>query len=485
MKIIKKANVNSNALTVPSEAADKLGIVMKVFIRKNMNTLKETLICSIQFRDDKGGITQTEDIIATDANIGNLYSYSSKLKKDIPTIVNIDGKDCESSTNCIKDLKKFLRNKNNEIPVRLYYNKGYGWSYEEINGEIRFDGSSIAGLGDIILDDHEHHLTKKGEQDKIIGICNEVMHDRVSTQFLLATSLAAPIFGALDLKSLLVNICGKSSQGKTTIMKLCISLWTKSSDENLNTTWYNTENAICARLNGLEGVLFILDDTSQGNNKNFTNIAYNIEDGKSKGRLNKLFIIDNVATWHTCILSGSESSMYEKTDKEKNGILRRLVEIDVVQGDLLENEGQAQKVDKITKENYGHVGMSLVNKLFENGLTNDRFEKLNNYLNNEQGNLQNNIDGSGISKGLAGKLAVVLLAAKLGKEYLGLEFDINELKVYIQGLIVKSEIRANNCIIDKMDINTIYDEVCKYAEENLDDRFKTDFEYHIPVALFN
>jgi uncharacterized protein (DUF927 family) len=218
MKIIKKANVNSNALTVPSEAADKLGIVMKVFIRKNMNKLKETVICTIQFKDEGGRITQTEDIIVNAVNIASLDSYSTKLKENVQTIVNRDGKTCESTTNCVKDLKKFLRNESNKIPVRLYYDRGYGWSKDEVTDRVRFDGASIAGLDNIILDDHKHHLVKKGEYVKTIEVCNEVIRDRFSTQFLLAASLAAPIFGALDLKSLIVNVCGRSSQGKTSIL---------------------------------------------------------------------------------------------------------------------------------------------------------------------------------------------------------------------------------------------------------------------------
>ncbi|GLB29111.1 hypothetical protein LAD12857_10340 [Lacrimispora amygdalina] len=485
MKRIKKSNVKTNALIIPSQAADALNIDMCAFIRKDINTLKESVVCAVQFRNENSEVTQTEDIVINESDLGGFEKYDTRLKQRVPINVMIDNEETKSTTTCIKDLKKFLRSDLNKLPIRMYYDKGYGWTKDEVTSKVRFDGASIAGMNEMILDDHEHHLLREGEQFKTIEICNEVMRGRVSTQFLLATSLAAPIFGALDLKSLIVNICGLSSQGKSTILKLCISLWSRPDDEHLSTTWYNTENAICARLNNLEGVPFLLDDTSQGNTKNFTNVVYNIEDGKSKGRLNKLFLVDNVATWHTCIFSGSENSMYDKTDEDKKGILRRLIELDVAQGDLLKDEIQAQKVDKISNENYGHVGIGFVNKLFEMGLTDNNFERLITHLEKEQAELQNNVHSNGVSKGLAKKLAVVLLAAKLGIEHLGLEFDIDELTEYVQTLIAKTELKIKQVIIDKKDFDTCYKEVCEFAEEKLDDRYKEETKYNIPVEYFN
>ncbi|GAB6152589.1 hypothetical protein JCM17380_13390 [Desulfosporosinus burensis] len=486
MKRIKKSNVKTNAIRIPSQAADKLNIDMYAFIRKDINTLKETVVCAVQFKDKKGEITQTEDIIIRGTDIGAFETYDTRLKQEVPIDVKIvKGKEEIVTTNCIKNLKKFLRNELNKLPIRMYYEKGYGWTKDDVTGKVRFDGASIVGMNEILLDDHEHHLLGEGEQFKTIEICNEVMRGRVSTQFLLATSLAAPIFGALDLKSLIVNVCGPSSQGKSTILKLCISLWSRPDDEHLSTTWYNTENAICARLNNLEGVPFLLDDTSQGNTKNFTNVVYNIEDCKSKGRLNKLFEVDNVANWHTCILSGSENSMYEKTDKNKKGLLRRLVEIDVEQGGLLKDEIQARKVAKVSKENFGHVGIEFVNKFYENSLTDNNFKKLITYIEEEQSRLQNNVDSNGVSRGLAEKLAVVLLAARLGNEYLCLEFDIDGLIEYVQTLIAESEDKVKNVIIIKHDKDTCHKKICEFAEEKLDDRFKTETQYHIPVEYFN
>ncbi|WP_333886871.1 DUF927 domain-containing protein [Clostridium sp.] len=485
MKIIKKANVSSNALKVPSEAADKLGIVMKVFIRKNMDTLKETLICTIQFKDERGGITQTEDIIVNTVSIASLDGYSIKLKENVQITMNRDGEEYQSTTNCIKDLKKFIRNKSNEIPVRLYYDTGYGWSKDEVIGKVRFDGSSIAGLDNIILDDYKHHLVKKGEYVKTIEVCNEVMHDRFSTQFLLAASLAAPIFGALDLKSLIVNVSGRSSQGKTSILELCMSLWSKPDDENLATTWYNTENAICAKLNGLEGVPFILDDTSQGSTKNYTKIVYNMEGGKSKGRLNKLFSIDSIAKWHTCIFSASENSMYEQTDDDKKGLLRRLVELEVQQGDLIKDQVQASKVNKISRENYGQLGMIFVNKLFENKLADNNFEELKKLLNKKVNEILSKITENGISKGIAEKLAVIMLTVKLSNEYLDLQFNVDKLEEYILTLIAKTDVKVKEAIRIKQDFETCLERICEFTESKLENRYKTELCYNIPVPYFN
>lgn len=485
MKTIKKANVKSNAHRIESKAADELGIGIYMFIRKDLDTLIEKVVCAVQFKDRKGKMSQTEDIAINGLDIGAFERYDVKLKKDVNVTEMRQGKEVKTTTTCVKELKKFLRNELNKLPVRMYYDKGYGWSYDKATGSLRFDGSSIAGIGDLILDEHEHHLTRKGDQVMTIEICNEVMHDRINTQFLLATSLAAPIFGALDLKSLIVNVFGRSSQGKTTILKLCMSLWSNPEDENLATTWFNTEGAICSSLNNLEGVPYLIDDTSQGNIKNFTSVVYNIEEGKSKGRLNKLFKLDSVAKWHTCILSGSETSMYNRTDEDKKGILRRLVEVEVVEGDLIRDEKQSRNVDEVRKENYGDVGISFVRKLFENNLIDKQLEKLRKILVKEQNSLQSIIGSNGIARGLAEKLAVVLLAAKLGKKYLGLNFDIDDLTEYTQMLILKSEKKVEEVMVDKKDYETCYKEVCQFVEEKLDERYIAEHVYHIPVPYFN
>lgn len=472
MKIIKKSNVKNNAIQIPSEAARELNIQMYTFIRKEINSLSEKVVCVFQFQNDKGEIMQSEDIILKD-NIANIDKYDARLKQ------NING------TTCLKDLKKFIKNNLCNIPKRIYYDEGYGWAKDGATGNVRFDGASIEGIGEIVLDDQEHHLTKKGDIAKTIEICNEVMKLRIKTQFLIAASLAAPIFSALDSKSLIINVNGMSSQGKTTILNLCMSFWSELEDKNITSTWNNTENAICSRLNNIEGVPFLLDDTSQGATKNFTDIIYNIEGGKSKGRLNKLFKVDNVAEWHTCIFSASEESMYEKTDQEKKGLLRRLVEMNVEPGDLIEDEKQVRKINKVIKENYGKVGVKFVKKLFENNMTDSEFKKINELLEEEKNSLQNNNYFDGISKGLAEKMACIILAAKLGDEYFGLEFDINSLLEYIHILISETSIKVNQTIIVKKDFKTCYKEVCAFAEEKLDDNYKTEFTYLIPVAYFN
>ncbi|MCT8974977.1 DUF927 domain-containing protein [Clostridium sp. CX1] len=481
MKTINKANVNSSAITVPSIAGDKFGVEMRLFVRKDLNTLKETVVLSLLFKDKKGDIEQSEDIIVTNGKVLNLDDYSPLLKKSVP-IVNISGQ--RTSTNCIKELKKFLREYSDKIPVRYYYDKGHGWSIDSATKKLRFDGSSVIPFKGT-LDDNQHHLVKRGAMKKTIDICNEVMDGRLISQFLIAMSLAAPIYGALGLKSLIANICGLSSQGKTILLKLCMSLWDNPEGERLSNTWNNTENAISALLNNLEGVPFLLDDTSQGKIKNFTDILYNIEDGKSKGRLNKEYSVDSRCSWHTCIFSASENSVYEKTDSDKMGILRRLVEIEVEQGDLLKDAAQAAKVKKTCKENYGHVGMYFVNELFKHKMTENDFKKLKESLHEEEKEIS--MDGNGISKGITEKLVVVLLAAKLGEQYLGLKFDLDGLTEYIQTLIAETVVKVEQVIKVKVkqDFDTCYRELCTFAETKLSSGYIRDFVYYIPSPLFN
>ena len=153
MRAIKKSNVTTNAMNIPSVAADMMKIGMYAFIRKNIATLKEMVVTVIQFKGKDGTIRQTEDIVFNATSLPDLESYGADLK----VAVDVNGR----KTSCYKDFKEFIRKRSDALPVRMYYDEGYGRMQDMATGRISFNGSSIVGLGDIVLDDYEHHLSKK------------------------------------------------------------------------------------------------------------------------------------------------------------------------------------------------------------------------------------------------------------------------------------------------------------------------------------
>ncbi|WP_024834002.1 DUF927 domain-containing protein [Ruminiclostridium josui] len=387
-------------------------------------------------------------------------------------------------------LRVSVEEKYKEIPVKYEYSEGYGWQCYEIEGtgeigQVYFNGSSIVGLyKEYPLADNEYHLKKAGNLQNCIDICNNVMNDKTYTQIILASSLASVIAGALNLKTVIINIEGKTSQGKTTIMMLCASFWSNKEDKNISTSWYNTDNALVSMLNGNEGVLFIIDDTSKGERKDYTSIVYDIENGTSKGRLNRMFEVDNQVSWHTIVLSSSETSLYAKCDETKKGLLRRLVEISVYPGDLIDNVETADEINRVIDKNYGHIGMEFVNYLFKEGLHNNEFEGLRELYNEEKRKLQDRVGADGIYKGIAEKLATIMLAAKVAKNSMDLQFDIEEMEDAMIEIIKINAEKFKDSIGDRISVEDAYEELCKYARENCRAYEQPD-KYNIPVHNFN
>lgn len=377
------------------------------------------------------------------------------------------------------------------IPVKYEYSKGnYGWQcyeYEgtESIGRVHFNGSCIVGLSnEYVLVDNNHHLKKSGELQSCINICNKIMDGKIYAQIIIAASFAAAIVGALNQKTLVINIEGKTSQGKTTIMSLCSSFWSRKEDKSIFTSWYNTDNALASMLNGNEGVLYVIDDTSKGERKDYTPIIYDIENGTSKGRLNKMYEVDNHVSWHTIVLSSSEISLFAKCDETKKGMLRRLIELKVYPGDLVDNADTVEEINSVIDSNYGHLGIEFVNNLIVERLHDNEFEKLKKLYNEEKSSLQERVGADGIQKGIAEKLATILLAAKLAKKYVELQFDIEGIEDALIDIIKENAEKFQDSIADRVSIEDAYERLCKYAREKCKVYEQPD-KYNIPVRDFN
>lgn len=466
MKKIKKVNLD-NAYQIKVE-----GGVVGVDIVSNISTEREYY--RIVYKKNDGRISEPVKI--------------SRNEMNKVTLLKTLGNDWNGKV--IDEIRIKVEEDYKEIPVKYAYSGGYGWRCYSFEGSDRtdrvyFNGSSIAGLSkEYRLVDNDYHLKKAGSIQPCIEICNKVMKNKAYTQIIIAASLASAIAGALNLKTVIINIEGKSSQGKSTIMMLCSSFWSNKEDTRITTSWYNTDNALISMLNDNEGVLFTIDDTSKGERKDYTPIIYDIENGTSKGRLNRMFELDNQVSWHTIVISSSEGSLFAKCDETKKGLLRRLIELKVYPGDLVDNADTVAEINSVIDANYGHLGVQFVNNMIADGLHDNEFEGLTKLYNEEKSSLQGKVGEDGIQKGIAEKLAPILLAAKLAKKYLGLKFNVEEIEDVLIDTIKENADKFLNSVEDKVSIGEAYERLCKYAIENCKDYEKLD-RYNIPVHEFN
>ncbi|HAN09578.1 MAG TPA: hypothetical protein DCP90_03080 [Clostridiales bacterium] len=466
MKKIQKASTNSMFII------EKEGIKLGVDIIYNLTTDREKYRL-ILIKEDG---SKSEPMFMTRNKMGSVT--------ELKTMGNcFDGK-------FIDEVRQEIEGNYKDIPRKYEYTEAYGWigHIDEETGElgkVRFNGSSIGGSKGYKLIGNEVHLKKHGLSQPLIELINKVVENKPINQILVAATLASAIIGALDIKSLMINIFGMSSRGKTSIMKLCASIWSSKNHNGIFTSWYNTDNALVRVLDGNNGVTVFIDDSSKGERKDYTNVVYQLENGTSKGRLNKLYKIDTQAKWATMIFSSSELSLYAKCDKDKKGLLRRLLEIEIRNGnDLLDNADMAETIKDVTNNNYGNIGMQFVNAIMENGLHDNEFEQLRVLYNEERRNLQSKIGGDGIYQGMAEKLATIMLAAKLTEKFgLGIEFNTNVIELTLLKLMKENSVKLLDSEQKKPTINEAYIEICSYAKRSCSKYDRVD-RHNIPVAEF-
>lgn len=326
----------------------------------------------------------------------------------------------------LPDIVKSLNDNYEKIPL-FYAIERLGW-YDK---ESFVAANLIGGKGKTYPLFDQTSLLSNGTLAEWREIAREATKERILPQIVLCAGFASVIVGALHNKCLLINLCGKPGIGKTTFEGLVNSIWSKPFDRKIYTTFDGTDYALVSKLNENYGISFVLDDTSKGDQKNYSRLIYQLYDGTSRDRLGKDHQLEESKYWSTSIFLSSENSIFQKCFVEESGVLRRLIEFEVNKGDLTIDGEQAKKIDKGISRNYGYAGLELVNYIFRNGLQYDIEELYQNqlasvrqYIQNRQSELQIDLSvWGGAIDTLASQIAVLLVTADLVKQSIALDFD--------------------------------------------------------------
>jgi putative DNA primase/helicase len=131
-----------------------------------------------------------------------------------------------------------------------------------------------------------------------------------NSRLILAVSaaFAAPLLKQLGEESGGFHFNGASSTGKTTALKIAVSVW---GDKKRLQTWRSTSNgleSVAARHNDS---LLSIDEMSQVDPKEAGEIAYMLANGSGKNRCKKDGSLQNRATWQLLFLSSGEVGLVE------------------------------------------------------------------------------------------------------------------------------------------------------------------------------
>jgi hypothetical protein len=174
------------------------------------------------------------------------------------------------------------------------------------------------------------------------------------------TAFGAPLFKFSGQSGLIINVVHpKSGTGKTTILQMCNSVY--GHPKELCGRSDDTANARVMRLGISKNLPFVVDEMTNMEAKDFSNLAYAMTQGKGKDRMRQHSnaLRRNDTTWQTISLCSSNASFREKLLALKatpDGELMRLFEYNIEYTSALEPEYAREMFDHQLLENYGHAG---------------------------------------------------------------------------------------------------------------------------------
>lgn len=178
--------------------------------------------------------------------------------------------------------------------------------------------------------------------------------------FAALSAFGAPLLKFLKQTGAAMNLMSpESGTGKTTIMRMAMSVYGHPTE--LIAKKSDTLNAKMQWLAIMKNLPFCVDEITNMEEKEFSELVYSISQGKAKERMtaggNELRI--NNTTWQTISLCTANASFYEKLSTDKNtpdGEMMRLIEYKVAPTDVIGTEEGKLMFDQQLMENYGHAG---------------------------------------------------------------------------------------------------------------------------------
>lgn len=213
-----------------------------------------------------------------------------------------------------------------------------------------------------------------------------------------------------DLGTLVVNVSGRSSTGKSTVEQLLISPFGSPvfSKNGLGITHSGTLNGILDALDGIHGLPRVIDDLTQNSTINLTELVYTIAQEEPKMRCGE-FWNRQTDGWSGLAVISSESPILEKT-AEQGGLYPRVLNLDNVP--WTNSKEQAEKVKNVVQNNYGFTGRKFIDYMLKK--PQDELCKEFDEMNRRVDAMLTNRDN--LSGRIANKIAVIAYTAELVKD---------------------------------------------------------------------
>ena len=355
----------------------------------------------------------------------------------------------------------------------VYQHEQLGWSNALDKSEGFFASNSIgAPYSSIIRGNDDEKLGPHGDKTIYDAMIQAEVIPNKSLHLPFVLAFTGPIVPLMYGKSacpvLMTNFAGKSSQGKTTSLALMASVWGRGIVDNdrlsVIKTFASTQNGFEAAVNSNYGVPVLFDDyeaASQG--LTFGSLIYMLAQGESKIRCDKFGHAKDTHQWRTTIALTGESSIFDRAGHNL-GLRPRIVEFKNKAWTV--SKENSINITSIVGEHYGFYG-----EQFVEGLIPMTKEELDQYYDESSKAIEDKLPSKdNISDRIQTRLAVIRMTAKLVREILDLDIDVD----YITDFLVENE-KARQSSID------VYEEakekLVEYITSNLYRFVRTDKQF--------
>lgn len=248
---------------------------------------------------------------------------------------------------------------------------------------------------------------------------------------MVVASFTSVLLQNLKMKPFIIDFSGVTSQGKTTVLRICASVW---GTEHLVSEWNLTKVAAERKASFLNSFPIILDDTRKADEKQLQSFIYNFSGGRSKGR-GSISGSQREFTWGNLMLSTGEDSLNVYAERA-GGVAARILPITGIPFEG-ENYQFFNDLYKAIEKYYGSIGLEFLNYWHEKkNIVLPHFDEYNNVF-------QKKSQGNEVISRIARYYAAIVFTGRLLNEFFNLEIDL------LQLYHLFDELNAENKSIDK------------------------------------